>query len=531
MQTIAADNGNCSDDVYDAFLERFAKRFSENVSAGKPLFTTDAEDLFAVYLGAFAEHDRQYYNCSACRAFINRFGGIVTIDTDGTTQTPMWFEEDAPEFYRAPIQALAKAVRRAKVNGVFLCSESVLGTPKTGTWTHLSVSQPSLYKSRLLTAGQAMAEKREDYGIVNRALAEFKLEQIEQALTLLGTDALYRAEKVVGPVRWLRDLHVARDGVHGSRKGNVVWLAVATAPPGFCHPRSSMAGTLLEDIAAGMSFDDVSRRFAAKMHPLLYQRPLAAPSAGNIAQGEKVIEAMGAQRSLLRRFARLEEIDAIWKPKEATPQKPSGSGVFGHLKAKGDTAPFGMDVPAQTMTWDKFQRTVLPTASMIEVYSPARGNYGATLTAVDMEAPPILQWDTPEKRNPFSWYVWHGGATAEQFSLAPRAWHKLSAISFKPSMWREANLSHQSKGVMFIIADARETRQSGAALFPEILKAEFHAVRATIEAYSRSAELEGMADGTACGLLADSSNKAWSDIVLRVTTNGRPVQYKLDRWD
>lgn len=529
MQTIAADNGNCSDDIYDAFLERFAKRFSEKAAAGKPLFTTDAEDLFAVYIGAFAEQDRQYYNCSACRAFISRFGGIVTIDTDGSTDTPLWFEEDAPEFYKAPIRALAKAARRAKVNGVFLCSESVLGTPKTGSWTHLSVSQPSLYKSRLLTAGQAMAEKREDYGIISRALAEFKLEQIEQALTLLGTDALYRAEKVVGPVRWLRDLHVARDGVHGSRKANVVWLAVATAPPGFCHPRSSMAGTLLEDIAAGMPFDDVSRRFAAKTHPLLYQRPLAAPSAGNIAQGEKVIEAMGAQRSLLRRFARVDEIEALWRP---TPEKAplTKGGVFGHLTAKGGMASEPIVAPATTMTWEKFQRTVLPTAEKIEFYARnARDTYTALVTAVDPEAPPILQWDTPEKRNPVSWYVWHGGSAPEQFSIASNAWHKVSAVTLKPSMWHEAKSAHHAKGVVFVIADARETKQSGAALFPEILKSEFHAVRATIEAYSRSAEIEGMPEGTACGILADSGH-GWN-VLLRVTTAGRPVQYKLDRWD
>lgn len=51
-----------------------------------------------------------------------------------------------------------------------------------------------------------------------------------------------------------------------------------------------MIGTLLDDIASGMSFDSVSRRFAEKMHPLQYQRPQAAPSAGNIAQAEKIVE-------------------------------------------------------------------------------------------------------------------------------------------------------------------------------------------------------------------------------------------------
>ena len=112
---------------------------------------------------------------------------------------------------------------------------------------------------------------------------------LAQALKLLKSEALYRSEKVLGQAQWLYDLHRALPSRRN--RDHVLWRAVAAAPAGFCHPRSSMIGTLLEDLAAGMPFDDVSRRFAEKMHPLLYQRPQAAPSAGNIAQAEKIVAA------------------------------------------------------------------------------------------------------------------------------------------------------------------------------------------------------------------------------------------------
>lgn len=526
-------SGNVPDQVYDQVLTRFARRFSAVIGAGARLFTTDARDLFQTYLTSFPERDRQHHNCSCCRKFIERFGGLVTIAPDGATRTPIWTEDDVPTVYQTAFAALASVVRRAQVTGVYLSPDRVWGTPITGSWTHLNVTpDPSMLfvKGGVLTAGQVMAERREDFKAVCRALAEFTTDHLEQALKLLDTDSLYRSEKLAGPVRWLRNLHAAQRAAPKDRKSNVVWLAVATAPSGFCHPRSSMAGTLLDDIAAGMSFDDVSRRFAAKMHPLQYQRPQAAPTAGNIAQGEKIIAAMGAERSLLRRFARLDEIEVVWSSKKP-PAKPQATrGVFDHLTPKGKTVAADMDIPAVTMTWEKFQRTVLPVANEIEFFArPNKDNYGAMLTAVDPAAPPILQWDSADQRNPVSWYVWVGGSTPESFSLVAGTWHKLSAISLKPSMWYGGKFAHQGNGLMLVIADARETKQSGLALFPEFLKAELHGIRATIEAYSKKGQLDGIADGNVCGLLLTSGG-TWNALV-RVTIAGRVTPYQLDRWD
>lgn len=519
--------GNYNNHGYEDFLARFGERFLATVNTG-PLFKTDAEGLWSAYLESFPEGaERQHHNCHACRHFIERYAGLVTIDETGRTTPALLNVED--EQYGAGIAAMERIVRKAKVTGVFLSSDRTLGTPVTGIWRHLSVELPkSMVYSRItLTANQMMAEKKEDFININRALAEFTLPMLEQALTLLKTDSLYRSEKVMGPAQWLHDLQVAKASAH--HKGNVVWKAIATAPAGFCHPRASMVGTLLEDIAAGMEFGEVARRFQSKMHPLQYQRPQAAPAAGAIAQAEKIVAQLGAAGSLARRFARLDEVQALWKPK-AVPE-PKADGVFGHLKAKGAPETINMTIPPQTMTWEKFSRTVLLEADSIEFYArSARDNYAALVTAVNSDAPPILQWDDLENRNPVSWYIWHGGSAPEQFGLRTGSLCPVSAVTYKPSMWSgQDKFSHQGQAVIFLLEGARESRQAGAALFPEILKSEFHGIRSVIEAYSRSAEIEGMENSSACGILLQKGSH-WEH-VFRVTTKGRAVDYRLDRWD
>lgn len=141
------------------------------------------------------------------------------------------------------------------------------------------VPQASLFRSGLLDASQRMAELREHHRCLNVALGEFKADLLEQARVVLQADALTRSEKFIGVVEWL----IARQRERQLPQGrNLLWKAVATAPAGFCTPRSSMVGTLLEDLAEGLPFETVKKRFDDKMHPLRYQRPQAAPSAGNV---------------------------------------------------------------------------------------------------------------------------------------------------------------------------------------------------------------------------------------------------------
>lgn len=529
IKAISSDN-----DDYENFLAHVNDSFLESCEGSAPLFTTDAAGLWGAYLGSFTDPaDRQHHNCHACRQFIERFGGLVTIDAEGRTTPAVW-HDGAPEHFRPAVAGMARIVRRAEVTGVFLSSDKVWGIPRTGVWRHLAVHPPRSMrlKHALLTAGQVMAEKREDYRTVSRALAEITLPHLETALTLLRSDALYRGEKVLGQAEWLHALYTARLGLRGRPcRENVTWRAVATAPAGFCHPRSGMIGTLLNDLVEGKSYDDVARAFAEKMHPLQYLRPQAAPKAGAIAAAEEIVRKLGAAGALRRRFARVDEVRALWRPGRLREQLPA-DGVFSHLRPKGAAAsPQGLRIPAQVMTWVKFEATVLPTAERIEIQAPSYGGYVALVTAADPDAPPILQWDLESARNPVSWYVYNHGSAAESWGLRRNRFHEVCAVTLKPSMWN-GGFEHQGKGVIFLIEGAHDTRTPSACLFPEILKAEFHGARSVIESYSRGASIETAGGPLAAGLLysSDATHSFWGAAV-RVWSRGQALEYRLDRWD
>lgn len=522
------------DNGYEELLGSVRDHFAASAAQG-PLFTTDAEGLFAAFLAALPEHERQHHTCHACRHFVERHGGLVSIDEEGRTIPVMW--GDAPGFYGSAFAAVRRLVGKAKVTGVFLSAEKVWGQPVTGEWRHMAVTPPKamvFVSSVLKTAGQAMAERREEHGMLCRGLADFGKDVVLQALNVVEAEALYRTEKVQGPAKWLAELHERRAGLSGRARDNVTWLAVAKAPPGFCHVRSTMIGTLLEDLAAGLPFEDVRRKFNAKMSPLIYQRPQSAPSAGNIAQAEKVVAALQSAGALERRFARLEDVQVkLWTPREETKPKEGSGEVFGHLKPKGSRKLDAVEIPASAMTWDKFARTVLPEAEQIEVLVPSKASFIALCTAVNPDAPPLMQWDREEKRNPVNWYVYPGGSTASQWNLRAGSYAPVVAVTCLPSMWDEAGKhEHQGAGIILIVEGCRDVRPvGGSALFPEVLRAEYREVRKTMEAYSRAAKIAGELEATACGIDLRKGGK-W-DCTVRVTSKGgaKVASYRLDRWD
>lgn len=527
MDPVGANEANHR---YDDFIQAIERNFSVVVKNCKgALFTTDATDLFTTFLENLPAEYRQHYTCNACRRFVDRFGGLVFIDDMNQTWPAIWPDE-VPPFFAFAVEAIVQKVKAAKVTGVFLSNKTVWGEPVTGEWHHMSVKMdtPLIKPSALYTMEQLMAERKEDFKMLMGALQEYDLSTATQALRILESDTLYRADKVKGVGLFFanlsRDWHAAK---RARIKDNVVWKAVAQAHAGFCHVKSSMIGTLLDDIKAGLAYEDVAARFKAKMNPLQYQRPQVAPSAGNIEQAEKIVEKLGVASALRRRFARLEEVPTIWKPVEA---KAPGlqKGVFDHLKAVPKGAE-GMDLPEVTMTWEKFAREILPKALKMEVWTPTRGSFCALTTAVDPDAAPILQWDTPEVRNPVAWYLYSNGSSPAQWSIRS-GWNDLTGICLKPTHWNGRVSPNNDPGIVLLIKGAKDVSEANhLCLFPETLKSDFHSIRSTIEEFSRRGKLEGREEASACGLMF-GGNRA-DPVLVRVTMELGRQKYQIDRWD
>ncbi|MBC7978351.1 MAG: hypothetical protein H7138_25480 [Myxococcales bacterium] len=419
---------------------------------------------------------------------------------------------------------------------MFLSSAASWGSAVKGPWPHLAVTPPAACvfpTTGIATAGQAAAERREDRKTLVRGLEEFPVEQVKRAAALLRSEALYRSEKCLGVAEWLIGVHDQRQKARSDRRrDNLLWLTVATAPPGFCHVRSTMIGTLLEDLVAGLPYASVQARFAAKMHPLQYQRPTAAPSAQNIARAEAIVAQLKTAGALDRRFATLDDIEAVWRP-AAPPAQAKTGGVFSHLVARKEPRAIELDAPPTVMTWDKFSRTVLPEAAQIEYFVPASNqSYLALVTAKHAEAPPILQWDTPERRNPVSLYVYVNGSAPKDWNLPAEVYHPVTAITLSPAHWHStSNASHQAPLALFVLEGARDlTYKSGAGFFPEFLRSEYHAIRATMEAYAKAAVVDGKDKASACGISLQKSG-TWNHRFRVIRRDGITQAYTLDRWD
>lgn len=559
---------------YQPMLAGVAQSFAELTMGQTKLFTTDATDLWRTYLDLLpGVEERQVHNCHCCRRFIETYGGLVAIGGEGRTWSVLWNPSRVPSYYVPAFAALQRKVQNARVTGLFVTNQDVWGNPITvktdvgknvcvsvpvgnievgnpliGTsgsiitekWTHLSVRPPNamIYRGECapLTSYQVAAAMRENVKAVQFAMVDYAPRVLDEALRVLRSETLARSEKFIGPIEWLRRLHDWPKGEKNQNvRNNIIWRAVAHAPEGFCHIRSSVVGPLLNDIVAGVPFADLQRRHAAKVDPLMCQRPQVAPSEGNVRAAEKLVEQLGIARSLERRFARFEELplqDAFWSEGES--RAVQTGGVFSHIETKKprkDAVPT-VDIPAQTMTWEKFKRTVLISADQINLAVPASGGFYALVTAQHSDAPPIVKWDREEERNPVSWYTYPRGSNCGQWGLSAGSFARVRAVIAGPNMWGTRPMPELGMHVFLILEACADTMKGcGNALFPEFLKGSLHGARSTIEAYSRSATLGGRGEASACGLGFGPQQEQHGYFMLRVLAGNAWTEYRIDRWD
>jgi hypothetical protein len=366
------------------------------------------------------------------------------------------------------------------------------------------------------------------------------MEAVKQAVRGLESGTLYRSEKALGAAQWLYNLHLALEKAGKSYvRPNLVWRAVASAPEGFCHVKTNMIGTLLEDIVAGMDFPTIAERWEKKMDPLKYRRSQAAPTVGAIEAANKIFEKMQSAGSLARRFARLGDLTAFWSPSPdpVTPPPPGSTpGTFNHLLPKTKTVA-ELQLPDVTMTWSRFQQEVLPSARSMEFLVPGGNSesFCALVTAENPEATPILQWDGLEgsPRNPVSWFFYAGASSASMWNLSGRSWVPVRCITALPPRWYRSDLfKHVGQYVILILDGCRPTdvNRKGGGFFTEQLRAEYYSVRAVLEAHVKATAVSGAAEATACGYAMSSSGSVRYNCKLRVRSADGTATYNIDRW-
>lgn len=528
---------------YRAMLDQLTKNFAKNTKSAKVLFSVagDKSVLWNLYLQQFPLEHRQHYTCNECRKFFERYADLVTIDAKGNAKSIMFSDSPSGDFGYI-FDNLRAVIEGSTVEKIFVTEEKKWGTAVTGVWEHFAVVPPKKFVfvtefdskgNPVETPYQAEAAKTAEFKTMVRALVEYSPETLKTAMTIINSDALYRGEAVAASAEWLQNVVLTQKKTKNARnRHNLLWQAVAEAPAGFAKPRGTTLGTLLDNIVEGKDLKEIRALFAAVMDPTKHGRPQNAPSAGNIKQAEKLIDAKGLTSALARRFATLEDIRKIWAPR---PIKAGGTGgVFGHLaprertKAEKDY----LNLPSKKMTLEKFVTTVVPTAQEIEVKMQPVMQFIALTTASDPQAKPILQWDDAKNRNPVAWYVYTAGSTPAQWGARTGEYVKVNALTAGPSQWNpKINLPQHGERLIFVLDGVKDGNgeKVGLGMFPEHLISDLHSVRRTIEAHSASAKLEGLADATASGVAFVKGNGG--SLFVRVKSANSIQNIEIDRWD
>lgn len=512
------------------------------INIREPLFLVEDIDLFKIYLKNLPLKDRQYHNCNECKKFINLYGRLVVIGSDGGLYSAMWPDVDygIPSLYEKSILAMRNAVMSSKVIFPFFSSKKILGTPETGMWGHFSVINERIYNSKVKTSYQYIAERIEDFNTLRNAVGEFSKYYINKAHSLIEAKAVIRSEKFSDQTYWFKKIKDHIGDMKEPFKSNLLWKYVILAPEGFCHIKSSVIGSLIKDLSTendfgGYTVEECINRFNQKVDPTTYQRPKVVKN-GNIDTAENIIEKLNIKNSLDRSYATIDDLQLYWKPRKIELKKRT-VGVFDNLRlvevdksiSKHSTILPGIN----DITFEKFKRVVIPEIYKLEYLLPFnKVNFVGITTESIPNSEPILIWDTKENRNPVSWYLYIGGSLAKGWNLIPGRFVEVEGICLQPSMWNGNKFTQFGEGVIFILNNARDLiGKCGLGLFPEILKSELHEIRSTIEAYSNKGSLRLYAMNPACGIMLQNVNKSFNHTFKVYYKNGIIQQFKIDRWD
>ena len=528
LNTQQYDNSGDGYEIFESLIDQCSRAYSDAV-----IFKTDVDPyaLWEAYLDNMPANARQHYNCNACKAFVVKYGGLKMYYC-GKFIPLFWnFKHPNALFFQKSERVMFDLVLKSKITSQFFSNEATWGTPssvdynRNKTWTHLSCDN-NFARTKAnghKTAYQLMAESKEKYKMLMRAMGEYKEKEVQVAAEIIGD--FFGGEKIVAMAQWLLDLYSIR------KNRDLVWLKIAEAPDGWCHVKSSVLGTVLDDIRNSVHIDEIKRKFEEKTDPLKYQRPQSSPSDANIEQAEKIIKQLGIAESLKRRFATVDEIEKVWEPRFVKEEK--NSGVFGHLKKK-EKIDIGTSSTVKNITFEKFLRDVAPGAEKMWYIAPYSDSIGAFCAPVNSDAPNIMKWN-----NAYSWFVRMGRnmwgnnipISVSEFNIRSNVKTEIRAISFIPAMWGDSPHPAFKDQALIALDGAHDmSRQTNACLFPETLINDLHSIRKTIKAYSASNKLEQCEGQPACGIIIGKNGMTKGARIV-VQSNSVDKTYFIDRWE
>lgn len=486
MSVVSLSTTQQDDASYQMFSALVARTFADAKQATmRPvMFTVTTNGLWDIYLRSIPAAMRQYYTCTDCRHFIQRFGGIVTILPDGTVKSAVWPNN---QVFFSIGQLLKKEVESRPVSGIVVSNDDWLGVPQSNGWNHLSV----LNKWRAgINPSQTADKFRRSYeavvGLLGNGVRADTYQRLQEMLSTGNYSSLANATSIAMLKEAYRICKTA-ESIRHELRGNYTHLEAANAPDGW-FTNSTLAMAVAER-AQAEGFDTALGIYRRSSAPDKYQRTTAAPSAQAVQRAESWFADNGYQLSLRRKAAVLSDVPQAWSTSPLVADNVrDATALFASVKTRGTAKRRSQDYTGDhDIRYEDFMRRILPQARRMKLFVPAVARFGQFTDAVHREAPTLFRWN-----NGVAWYTYLTQTSASQWKLTPSTYCPVVAVCDMPYRWNntpeEADRFADTFGYMRLIVlnGARDTINRSSALFPQTLKAELREHARTIEQYGQT---------------------------------------------
>lgn len=394
--------------TFDSFRVAVDTQFQLMATSGTLVTVNiDPNDVWDYYLKSFPEgtnpmfRERTEYDCNCCKNFVRNIGNVVSISSNGI-QT-IW-DVAVPEYFQDVADSMATYIRTGSFSDYYVSSEKTIGyKPNSDNssdiiWDHFRTTVPRNFIVSAPDKASILGELRNTKDVFKRGLEDLSLESAEIVLELIDQGSLYRGvEFKPQVVKFIANKKQYEALGSDIQKDIFIWTA--SKKLGMASRfRSSVIGTLIEDLSEGKELDYAVKSFESKTAPTNYKRSSALISKGMIQQAQETIKELGLEDSLQRRFAVPADISVNNVLFSSAVEKPLD--VFGDLLNTASNAKPKALSKVEEISIDKFITTVLPTATKVEaLFENTHINNLVTLVApAHPESKNLMKWS-----NPFSW--------------------------------------------------------------------------------------------------------------------------------
>ncbi len=381
-----------------------------------PLFLVQIprDILWAAYLESFPVEEgcRQDKNCNSCQSFIKNFGGLVAINPETFERISIWDFVPSDSLYVPGVTLMSKFVHDAPIRDAFFHESSKLGTPENKqllpdgsvtTWFHLSLTAPKEAVKKEDEIPTLLGHIRENKGVFQRALAEFKAPHFEAVLELIDQNGLYKGEEWRPAIQNFYNVLKRYNALQTpDQKEAFCWVqAKRTDIDVLLRFRNTSMGTLFQDLAEEKEFEKAILAFEAKVAPTNYKRPTAVVTQKMIEAAQKQLTELGLLSSLERRHAQISDIspkDVIYLNRNTS--GPKADDIFSQLKGDAQNPIKLVTSKLDTIKIDDFLSDILPKAKALEIQfaNEHLSNLMSLVAPVHADSPSLFPWP-----NGFSW--------------------------------------------------------------------------------------------------------------------------------